>query len=96
MQNTDNAVKVLKALADASRLQIVLLLATGPQIVGDIAEKTGINQYNVSKHLKILFEAGLIKKDKQANKRLYEIATGQDEDPILTKLLGLWYGQPCP
>ncbi len=64
-------ITALKALADRSRLRIIRTLLEQPLTVNDLSERLGISQYNVSKHLRILREAGLVEATKMANRREY-------------------------
>ena len=58
--------KLLKALSEERRLEIIDLLAcSGKLCVCDITEVLGLSQPNISHHLKILKEAGLITANKQ-------------------------------
>jgi ArsR family transcriptional regulator len=57
--------KVLKAVADPKRLQMLDLLSCGTMCACDFTEKLEASQPNISHHLKILKEAGLV----AANKR---------------------------
>ncbi|MFI5262057.1 MAG: metalloregulator ArsR/SmtB family transcription factor [Candidatus Limnocylindrales bacterium] len=50
----------LKALADASRLRIIGLLAARPMAVQELAEATGLSSPTVAHHLQRLREAGLV------------------------------------
>jgi DNA-binding transcriptional ArsR family regulator len=50
----------LKALADPSRLAILHILCGGENNVSELVAKTGFNQANVSKHLRVLREEGLV------------------------------------
>ncbi|SFC26814.1 DNA-binding transcriptional regulator, ArsR family [Bacillus sp. UNCCL81] len=63
----------LIALAEPNRLQIVELLRDGPLSVGEIAESLGLKQPQVSKHLRVLSEAGLVEVQPIANKRIYKL-----------------------
>ena len=65
----------MKALGEESRLRIVRMLLNGQSSVNDISDKLAISQYNVSKHLRVLHEAGLLEKEKQGQQRLYALAT---------------------
>ncbi len=59
---------LLKAVADPARLQIVSLLRAAPDCascVCDITEATGLSQSTVSHHLKVLFEAGIVDREKR-------------------------------
>lgn len=61
------------ALSEPNRLRIVELLRTGPRPVNDIGERLHLNQPQVSKHLKVLKEAGLVDVQPRAQQRLYEL-----------------------
>lgn len=66
MSQTDSfsCVPYLKALADTSRWSIVRELLGKELTVGGLVERLGISQYNVSKHLRILREAGIVETKK--------------------------------
>lgn len=59
-------IRILKALADESRLRILNLLYEGELCVCDIESTLKISQTNVSRHLACLKNAGLISSRKQA------------------------------
>lgn len=61
------------ALGEPSRLRIVELLRGGPSSVGDIAEALGIRQPQVSKHLRVLAEAGIVSNEAVARRRIYRL-----------------------
>ncbi|MEW6498152.1 MAG: metalloregulator ArsR/SmtB family transcription factor [Cyanobacteriota bacterium] len=63
-----------KVLSEVSRLQILCCLKSGPKSVTDIIEATGLGQANVSKHLKILTQAGIVTRQPQGVSVFYEIA----------------------
>jgi ArsR family transcriptional regulator len=56
----ETLLRPLKAVADASRLRIVGILSRGTFSVAELTEILGIGQSTVSKHLRILVEAGLV------------------------------------
>jgi DNA-binding transcriptional ArsR family regulator len=64
---------VLKALSEQTRMRIVRLLMKQPLGVNDISERIGVSQYNTSKHLQILREAGLLEMEAQGKLRIYSI-----------------------
>ena len=64
----------LKALADDSRLRILSALIKRPFSVNALGDELGLSQYNVSKHLRILREAGLVDSEIKGNRREYFIA----------------------
>ena len=55
---------MLKALADDTRWRIVRELLARPHTVGEIVERLEVSQYNVSKHLRILREAGIVEMER--------------------------------
>lgn len=66
---------VLKALGEPTRMRIMGLLLKQPLGVNAISGRLGISQYNTSKHLRILREAGLLETKAEGKLRLYGIAT---------------------
>jgi DNA-binding transcriptional ArsR family regulator len=64
---------VFRALGEPSRLQIVDLLRASPLAVGEIAETLGIRQPQVSKHLKVLGESGIVRVEPRARRRIYDL-----------------------
>jgi len=61
------------ALMEPNRVQIVELLRDGPLTVGEITERLGLQQPQVSKHLKVLSEADIVEVQPQANRRIYRL-----------------------
>jgi DNA-binding transcriptional ArsR family regulator len=61
--------KVFAALADPTRRDIVTRLAVGDATVGELAEPYDVSVQAVSKHLKVLEDAGLVSKTKVAQRR---------------------------
>jgi len=62
---SDDCIKMLKALADPSRWRIVQSLLAAPLTVTELTLRLGLTQYNTSKHLRILREAGIIQTEKE-------------------------------
>jgi DNA-binding transcriptional ArsR family regulator len=69
-----DCIPALKALGEENRMRIVGLLLKGSRSVNEIAEELEISQYNVSKHLRILRDAGLLNTEKDGQQRLYGLA----------------------
>jgi DNA-binding transcriptional ArsR family regulator len=65
--------QTLAALGEPNRFRIVELLRSGPRPVNDIGERLKLNQPQVSKHLRVLREAGLVDVQPRAQQRLYEL-----------------------
>lgn len=63
----------LDAMGNAQRRAIVELLASGPRSVQEIADTLPISRPAVSRHLKVLSEAGLVRDDRAGTRRLYQL-----------------------
>src|SRR5438552_12173051 len=63
----------LTALAEPNRLRIVELLRDRPRPVGEIARRLRLRQPQVSKHLRVLSDAGLVDVRPVAQQRIYEL-----------------------
>jgi DNA-binding transcriptional ArsR family regulator len=63
----------LDALGDPSRRSIVELLGSGPMAVGEIADQLPISRPAVSRHLRLLGEAGLVEHRAVGTRNLYEL-----------------------
>lgn len=64
---------LFQALADPARLQIVEAIKKGETAVGDIVARMDIQQSGVSRHLRILTEAGIVQMRPAGQKRLYSL-----------------------
>ena len=74
-----------RMLSDPTRLSILrTLMAKGERNVGQVVEETGGTQANVSKHLKLLAEAGLVARRKEGLNVLYRL-----DDPVVEKICHL-------
>jgi DNA-binding transcriptional ArsR family regulator len=69
-------VNALKALGEDTRVRIVALLIDASLDVSEISKRVGASHYNVSKHLRILREAGLLQVEKAGRRHLYALADG--------------------
>ena len=70
----NNWARILKALADENRLQIIQELLKREATVQDLSDILGIQMYNISKHLKILEANELVNKTKDGTHRIYSVA----------------------
>ena len=66
-------IETLQALAEPNRFQIVELLRDGPRVVGDIVDHLALRQPQVSKHLRLLSDAGLVDVRVDAQRRIYAL-----------------------
>jgi len=65
--------ELCKALANEHRLAILYTLSQGEKCVSDLAAEIGISVHNVSQHLRLLKERGLVRSRKEAQTVYYSI-----------------------
>ncbi|MEO8243806.1 MAG: metalloregulator ArsR/SmtB family transcription factor [bacterium] len=68
-----NTSALLQLIADPTRLGIIEILKQGEAAVGEITEHSGIQQSGVSRHLRILHEAGMVSVRADGQRRLYAL-----------------------
>jgi DNA-binding transcriptional ArsR family regulator len=73
-----------QVLGEPCRIRILQALQSGPRTVNDIVGDLDGNQPNISKHLQILFDAGLVGRERSGNSVFYSVA-----DPVVFKLCEL-------
>ncbi len=66
-------IETFQALAEPNRFQIVELLLEGPRPVGDMVHRLRLRQPQVSKHLRVLSDAGLVDVRVDAQRRIYAL-----------------------
>jgi DNA-binding transcriptional ArsR family regulator len=83
---------VFEVLADPRRRQILELLRTGERPVGYLVDQLPVSQPAVSKHLRLLRDAGLVNVRTDAQRRLYRVRPEplQDIDAWLEPYRTLW------
>jgi DNA-binding transcriptional ArsR family regulator len=69
VEDGDRLSRLFAALADPTRRDIVARLASGDATVGELAQPYGISMQAVSKHLKVLEEARLVRRSRDAQRR---------------------------
>jgi DNA-binding transcriptional ArsR family regulator len=81
-----------QALAEPRRIAILELLRDGERPVGDLVGALGVSQPVVSKHLRVLKDAGLVEARVDAQRRLYRIRPEPlaDLDEWLASYRQLW------
>lgn len=84
-----------QTLADPSRRRVVDALARGERQVNDIVDEVGIHQSGVSRHLRILHEAGFVTMRPDGQRRLYSLRPEpfRELEGWLAKYRGLWEGR---
>jgi DNA-binding transcriptional ArsR family regulator len=65
---------VFNAVADVHRREILDVLITGERAVGGIVDDLSMSQPQVSKHLRVLSEVGLVRYRAEGRHRLYRLA----------------------
>ena len=68
--------EVFEALADPTRRRIVELLARRERSAGEVARQFRVSQPAVSKHLRVLREAGIVEVRGEAQRRIYSLEPG--------------------
>jgi len=83
---------VLHALADSSRRTILGALRARPTTAGDLAARLPIARPGVSRHLRVLREAGLVEVEQVAQRRIYRLRLQplRDVDTWLGDYRVLW------
>jgi DNA-binding transcriptional ArsR family regulator len=86
---------VFETLADPTRRRIVEALRGGEQAVNDLVETVEIHQSGVSRHLRILSEAGFVQVRPEGPKRLYSLRAEpfRELDAWVTGYRRLWEGR---
>jgi len=85
----------LQTLADPSRFQIVEALLEGEQAVNDLVSKMEIHQSGVSRHLRILEEAGFVRMRPDGPRRLYSLRPEpfRELNAWVSQYRALWEGR---
>lgn len=63
----------LRAIAEPMRIKLLDRLRDGEACVNDLVEASGASQQNVSKHLRVLLDSGIVGKRKDGNRTYYRI-----------------------
>jgi ArsR family transcriptional regulator len=86
-QSIDLVAERFRTLGEPMRLRLLEALRAGEFSVGDLVERTGGGQANVSKHLQILLAGGLVARRKEGTTVLYSLA-----DPSVFRLCDIVCG----
>ena len=97
-------IRIMKALSDPNRVRFIKLLGTKELCVCELRQLIGLAQSTVSKHLKILEEAGMVTYRKEGSWIIYRLTQGEEsgyakamldnlegwltDDPQLQEMLG--------
>src|SRR3990167_3544399 len=83
-EDIQQAAQAIKAIAHPLRLKILCVLGDKEVSVQDIVENVGTSQSNISQHLAILRDKGVLRTRKDANRVYYRVG-----DPRTLKLISL-------
>ncbi len=84
-EDIDRASRSLKAMSHPLRLKILCVLGNREVSVQDIVENVGTSQSNISQHLAILRDKGILKSRKDANRVFYKV--GDDRTLKLIEMM---------
>lgn len=86
---------MLQALADPRRREIVEILLQEEQLVGDLVRRLPIAQSGVSRHLRILKDAGMVESRTEGQRRVYSLRAEPFEklSEWLAQYRRLWEGR---
>ncbi|OQM77644.1 ArsR/SmtB family transcription factor [Pseudaminobacter manganicus] len=87
MPALDTLVDTLKAAAESSRLRILALLSRGDLTVSDLTEILGQSQPRVSRHLKLLLEAGLIGRYQEGSWAFFRLSDADAAHDFVLRLV---------
>ena len=62
-----------RVIGEPMRIRLLDHLRSGPASVGELSEALGATQQNVSKHLGVLLQAGIVAREKRGNTAVYSI-----------------------
>ncbi|MBC8317321.1 MAG: winged helix-turn-helix transcriptional regulator [Desulfobulbaceae bacterium] len=73
-------IRVMKALSDPNRVRVIKMLGAKELCVCEVRQLIGLAQSTVSKHLKILEEAGLVTYRKEGSWIIYRLTQGEESE----------------
>jgi len=82
---TEECLPVLRAVGNESRLTLLKALSDGARSVEALSSCTGLAEYNTSRHLRVLKDAGLVMAQRQGREIWYRI-----RDELLVRDSGAW------
>lgn len=77
----ESVAEYFSLLSEPSRLKIMHCLCDGERPVNDVVEATGLSQANASRHLNMLYRAGVVGRRKEGSQVIYRLT-----DPNFTDL----------
>lgn len=87
MQTFEALTDLLRILGDPTRLRLLAGLNQGELSVGEITQVTGLSQPRVSRHLKLLCEARVLKRTRDQNEVYYRATIDEDRRTLVQEVL---------
>src|SRR5262249_33538869 len=84
----DELLPALRAAAESTRLRLLLLCARGELTVSELAQILGQSQPRVSRHLKLLCDAGLLDRFREGSWVFYRLSSGTAASGLVRQLVG--------
>jgi DNA-binding transcriptional ArsR family regulator len=75
-----NSAQLFAALGDETRQQLLARLLEGPLSITSLTEGTGISRQAVTKHLRVMSDAGLVRADKRGRESVWTIEANALEE----------------
>ena len=91
LSKAENIAGMLSCIAHPLRLLIICMLLKREMFVQEVIEKLGTTKGNISQHLRVLADRGLIQKRRDGNRIFYSI-----KDPRLADLIARIRKLYCP
>jgi ubiquinone/menaquinone biosynthesis C-methylase UbiE len=82
----DRGLDALRAVGEESRLRILAVMGEGEVTVTDLTEILGQSQPRVSRHLRVLVEAGLVSKSREGSWAFFRLVDGAPRDVVAATL----------
>ena len=96
MENAEQLATLLRAIGDPSRLRLLHALEQGELTVSEMTEVTGLSQPRVSRHLKLLCDARLLRRARDQNEVYYRANTDEERRALVEQTLdALSPKDPC-
>lgn len=73
-------IRIMKALSDPNRVRLIKILGRQKLCVCELQDLIGLAQSTVSKHMKVLEEAGLVDFHKEGSWIIYRLTAGEESD----------------
>jgi DNA-binding transcriptional ArsR family regulator/SAM-dependent methyltransferase len=90
----DSTLRSLKAAADPTRLRLLAVLAASEATVGELQEILEQSQPRVSRHLRLLEEAGLLSKFRDGHWVYYRLASSETAEKLVGRIIAMAGEEP--